>query len=111
MLCLSNSLEIVGSHSAYFVVPGLPTVAIVTTCVTSRDSGWLLWILLDFSEQSKNIDKYLSLPVMYLIAVVNSLWLGNALWQHKRGSSLPHGNGLLPNGTRPLPGKMLTYQL
>ena len=36
---------------------------------------------------------------------VNSLWPGDAIWQHRSGS----GNSLLPDGTKPLPEPMWTY--
>ena len=33
----------------------------------------------------------------------------DAIWKHRSGSSFGWGNGLLPDGTKPLPEPMLTY--
>ena len=41
---------------------------------------------------------------------VNPLWPSDAISQHRSGStSVGSGNGLLPDGTKPLPEPMLTY--
>ena len=39
----------------------------------------------------------------------NSLLPNDTIWQHKFGVNIGSGNGLLPEGTKPLPEPMLTY--
>ena len=39
----------------------------------------------------------------------NSLGPSDAIWQQKTGSNIGSGNGLVPDGTKPLPEPMLTY--
>ena len=46
------------------------------------------------------------LHLVYFICFINSLWPIDTLWWQKSGST---GNGLLPDGTKPLSEAMLTY--
>ena len=41
--------------------------------------------------------------------IVNSLWPSDTIWRQRSWSTLAQGNGLLPDGTKPLPEPMLTY--
>ena len=38
---------------------------------------------------------------------INSLWLGDTIWQYRWGLMIDQ---VMPGGTKPLPGPMLTYQ-
>ena len=41
---------------------------------------------------------------------INSLWSGDTIWQQLKISvNIGSGDGLLPDGTKPLPEPMLTY--
>ena len=40
---------------------------------------------------------------------VNSLWPSDAIWRQEIWVNIGSGNGLLPDGTKPLPEPILTY--
>ena len=42
-----------------------------------------------------------------IIDYINSLWPTNIIWQCRSGSTIGAGNGLLPDGTKPLPESVL----
>ena len=44
-----------------------------------------------------------------VILIFNSLWPCDMIWWHRWRSALAQGDGLLPDGTKPLPGLMLIY--
>ena len=53
--------------------------------------------------------KYLQCVPLMLLHLVNSLWPSDTIWRQRSGSNIGSGNGLLPDGTKPLPETILTH--
>ena len=48
--------------------------------------------------------------VLHILKLFNSLWPSDAIWWHRSVNiNISSGNGLLPDGTKPLPEPMLTH--
>ena len=56
----------------------------------------------------QNVSHFVQVSCVTLYCV-NSLRPSDAIWRHRYGSTLDQVDGLLPDGTKPLPEPMLTY--
>ena len=113
MLCLGNLSEIVGSHSAYFVVPGVTSCCHYVNRWYIGGPGWLLWILLHFISMNnlgRSINTYYCLPCTWKLLLTHCGLATSYDNICELTVIIAPGSGLPPNGTRPMPGTMLTNQ-
>ena len=60
-------------------------------------------------SKAKTVGIFLGIYCIHALTSINSLWPSNAIWRRRCGSNIGWGNGLLSDGTKPLPELMLTY--
>ena len=70
----------------------------------------LLWLWYSLYRDLM-LNTYRVCPKNYEHGFVNSLWPSGAIWHCRCKSNIGSGNGLVPDGTKPLPEPILTYHL
>ena len=71
------------------------------------------WRLINYATKFsliKNVINGICILHVEVSDLFNSLWPSDAIWRQEIWVNIGSGNGLLPDGTKPLPEPMLTYR-